>query len=166
MGHRNPQGLYYDRENGFLLETEHGPMGGDEINLIKINEKSEDGPLNYGWPMASYGEHMGGKIKDNNERYKKYPLYKSHEKYGFVEPLKSFVPSIGISEIVKIGTNKYVVASMKDKSIYFFEVMNKKEIINVERIEIFERVRDLKFHKNTLYLFLENSSSIGVIDLR
>ena len=33
MGHRNPQGLYLDKENNFLLETEHGPFGGDEINL-------------------------------------------------------------------------------------------------------------------------------------
>ena len=35
-------------------------------------------------------------------------LYKSHSEYGFIEPLKSFVPSIAISEIVKIGQNKYV----------------------------------------------------------
>ena len=33
MGHRNPQGLYFDKENNFILETEHGPKGGDEINL-------------------------------------------------------------------------------------------------------------------------------------
>ena len=164
MGHRNPQGLYYDRENGFLLETEHGPMGGDEINLIKINEKSEDGPLNYGWPMASSGEHMGGKIKDNNERYKKYPLYKSHSKYGFIEPLKSFTPSIGISEITKIGKNKYVASSMKDQSLYFFELDSSKKIINLERVEVFERVRDLKFKNDKLYLFLEETASIGVID--
>jgi hypothetical protein len=38
MGHRNPQGLYFDKENNFILETEHGPQGGDEINLINIDE--------------------------------------------------------------------------------------------------------------------------------
>ena len=35
MGHRNPQGLFYDSENDILFSTEHGPQGGDEINLIK-----------------------------------------------------------------------------------------------------------------------------------
>jgi len=164
MGHRNPQGLYYDRENSFLLETEHGPMGGDEINLIKINEKNEDGPLNYGWAIVSAGEHYRGKIKDNNEKYKKYPLYKSHSKYGFIEPLKSFTPSIGISEITKIGKNNYVASSMRDKSLYFFELDSSKKIINLERVEVFERVRDLEFKNNKLYLFLEETASIGVID--
>ena len=39
-GHRNPQGLFYDNENDFILSTEHGPLGGDEINLIKLNQKN------------------------------------------------------------------------------------------------------------------------------
>ncbi len=47
-------------------------------------------------------------------------------KYGFIEPLKAYVPSIGISEIVKIGKNRYVHGSMKDKSIYFFELNEQK----------------------------------------
>ena len=80
-----------------------------------------------------------------------------------MEPLKSFVPSIGISEVTKIGNNKFVVSSMKDKSLYFFELDNKKEIQNLERVEVFERVRDLKFHNDKLYLFLEEPASIGVI---
>ena len=163
MGHRNPQGLYYDKKNNFIIETEHGPMGGDEINLIEISKINKEKPLNYGWAIVSAGEHYKGKVKDNKEKYRKYPLYKSHTKYGFVEPLKSFVPSIGISEVTKIGNNKFVVSSMKDKSLYFFELDNKKEIQNLERVEVFERVRDLKFHNDKLYLFLEEPASIGVI---
>ena len=163
MGHRNPQGLYYDKKNNFIIETEHGPMGGDEINLIEISKIDKENPLNYGWAIVSAGEHYKGKIKDNKEKYKKYPLYKSHTKYGFLEPLKSFVPSIGISEVTKIGNNKFVVSSMKDKSLYFFELNNKKEIQNLERVEVFERVRDLKFQNDILYLFLEDTASIGVI---
>ena len=163
MGHRNPQGLYYDKKNDFIIETEHGPMGGDEINLIEISKIDKENPLNYGWAIVSAGEHYKGKIKDNKEKYKKYPLYKSHTKYGFLEPLKSFVPSIGISEVTKIGNNKFVVSSMRDKSLYFFELNNKKEIQNLERVEVFERVRDLKFQNNILYLFLEDTASIGVI---
>ena len=57
-GHRNPQGLYYNKKNKFLLEAEHGPEGGDEINLIEL--KTNKIP-NYGWAISSYGEHYGGK---------------------------------------------------------------------------------------------------------
>jgi hypothetical protein len=164
MGHRNPQGLYFDKENNFILETEHGPQGGDEINLIEVEKIDRAEILNYGWPVVSAGEHYGGKTKKNKKKYEKYPLYKSHSKYGFIEPLKSFVPSIGISEIVKIKKNKYVVSSLKDKSIYFFEINEEHKIINLERLEVFERVRDLKFYKNKLYLFFESTGSIGIIN--
>ena len=165
MGHRNPQGLFFDRENNFILETEHGPQGGDEINLIKISKINKDKIQNYGWAISSAGEHYGGKSERNKTKYEKFPLYKSHSEHGFIEPLKSFVPSIGISEIVKVGKNRYVVSSMKDKSLYFFELNKAKEIINLERVEVFERVRDSRFNNNQLYLFMENTASIGVIKL-
>lgn len=161
MGHRNPQGLYFDKDKNFILETEHGPRGGDEINIIEIDEVSKDEILNYGWPIVSAGEHYD----KTEEKYEKYPLHKSHTKFGFIEPIKSFVPSIGISQIIKIKKNKYVVSSMKDKSLYFFELDNEKKIKNLNRIEVFERVRDLNVKNNKLYLFLEGSASIGVIDL-
>tara|TARA_B110000037_G_scaffold78338_1_gene93474 strand:+ start:196 stop:1614 length:1419 start_codon:yes stop_codon:yes gene_type:complete len=168
MGHRNPQGLYFDKENNIILETEHGPQGGDEINLIELNRANKDEIPNYGWAISSAGEHYGYKIEDNiiqNEKYKKYPLYKSHSKHGFIEPLKSFVPSIGISEIVKIETNRFVVSSFNDKSLYFFELNKQNQIINLDRVEVFERVRDLRFHNNKLFLFMESSASIGLINL-
>ena len=139
--------------------------GVDEINLIEVNQIDKLKTLNYGWPIASYGEHYGGKTDYNKKRYEKYPLYKSHSEYGFIEPLKSFVPSIGISKIVKIKKNKYVLCSLKDHSLYFFELDKAKKIINLDRVEVFERVRDLRFHNNKLYLFLEDTASIGVIDL-
>jgi hypothetical protein len=165
MGNRNPQGLYFDKENNFILETEHGPTGGDEINLIEIEKINNDKIQNYGWAISSAGEHYGGKSEKNKTKYEKYPLYKSHIEHGFIEPLKSFVPSIGISEIVKIGQNKYVVSSMKDKSLYFFELNNQKQIINLNKVEVFERVRDLRFNNNQLFLFMEDTASIGVLNL-
>ena len=166
MGHRNAQGLYFDKENNFLVETEHGPYGGDEINLIDIDEINKGSILNFGWPIASYGEHYGGgkNNKSNDWKYAKYPLFKSHSEHGFIEPLKFFVPSIGISQIVKIK-NQYVLSSLRDKSIYFFELNNQKKIINFERVEVFERVRDLGVKNNKLYLFLEDTASLGVINL-
>ncbi len=165
IGHRNPQGLYFDKENNFVLETEHGPQGGDEINLIEVDKNNENELLNYGWAIVSAGEHYGGKNKANEKKYKKYPLYKSHSKYGFIEPLKSFVPSIGISEITKIGQNKYAVSSLRDKSLYFFKLDEQREIINLDRVKVFERIRDLGFNDNKLYLFMENTASIGVINI-
>ena len=64
-GHRNPQGLFVFNQK--ILSTEHGPKGGDEINLIKINS-------NYGWPIASYGEpynfKLGSKYKFKNSTLK------------------------------------------------------------------------------------------------
>ena len=165
MGHRNPQGLYFDKENNFILETEHGPKGGDEINLIEISKINKDKIQNYGWAISSAGEHYGSKNEVNKIIYEKYPLYKSHIKHGFIEPLKSFVPSIGISEIVKVGKNRYVVSSLKTKSLYFFELNEQKQIINLNRVEVNERVRDLRFDNNQLYLFMEDTASIGVINL-
>ena len=165
MGHRNPQGLYFDKENNLILETEHGPLGGDEINLIEVSQISKDKIQNYGWAISSYGEHYGGKVERNKKKYEKYPLYKSHSEHGFIEPLYSFVPSIAISEIVKIEQDKYVVSSMRDKSLYFFELNKQKKIINLDRVGVFERVRDLRFKNNQLYLFMEDTASIGVINL-
>ena len=54
LGHRNPQGLYYSKKFDFILSTEHGPKGGDEIN---INNKPFLKVKNFGWPISSYGEH-------------------------------------------------------------------------------------------------------------
>ena len=69
MGHRNPQGLIFDKENNFILATEHGPSGGDEINLIKVSNISKDKIQNYGWAISSEGEHYGGKSKINERKY-------------------------------------------------------------------------------------------------
>ena len=184
MGHRNPQGLYYDKENNFILETEHGPLGGDEINLIEIDKINNEKIQNYGWPISSYGEHYpefdkdGWPLKAYSEKYegnkidyKKGPLFKSHSEQGFIEPLLSFVPSISISEIIKIGKNDYVVSSMGaddrvgDRSLYFFEIDHDKKLINLKQVKVFERVRDIKFQDNKLYMFMENTASIGVISL-
>jgi len=155
MGHRNPQGLYYDKKNNFLVETEHGPSGGDEINIIKLSKNLEEN--NYGWPLASYGNHYS---EDK-------PISKSHKSEGFVEPIKYYLPSIGISEIVNIGGNRYVVGSMRDdKAIRFFEINSDNIFIEGIRIPLKERVRDIKFKNNKLFLFLEDTASIGIITLQ
>ena len=101
----------------------------------------------------------------NKKKYKKYPLYKSHSDHGFIEPLKSFQPSIGISEITKISNKSYVVSSLKDRSLYFFEIDENKKITSFERVSLNERIRDLAFKDNKLFLFLEDTASVGIINL-
>jgi aldose sugar dehydrogenase len=54
-GHRNPQGLFVDPGTGWLWEHEHGPQGGDTLNIIRPG-------ANYGWPVASYGQEYGGGV--------------------------------------------------------------------------------------------------------
>lgn len=61
-GNRNPQGLAVDPRTGKVWESEHGPMGGDELNLLVAGR-------NYGWPVATYGrDYSGAKITDVRER--------------------------------------------------------------------------------------------------
>jgi len=52
-----------------------------------------------------------------------------------------------------------------DKSILFFELDSKKKLTNLKAVKLYERVRDLIFHKNSIYLFFEDSPSIGVISM-
>lgn len=76
-GHRNPQGMAYDADNKRLWLIEHGPRGGDEINLL---EKGK----NYGWPVISHGrEYISG-----------LPVGESTHKTGMEQPVKVYIPSI------------------------------------------------------------------------
>jgi len=155
MGHRNPQGLLYNQNKNFLIETEHGPSGGDEINIVEL-----DLPLkknNFGWPLASYGKNYG----DDK------PVSQSHKAGGFQEPIKYFIPSIGISEILNIGGDNYVVGSMSaDRALRFFSLGHNNIYEGEKRISVKERIRDLKFKNGKLFLFLEDTASIGVINLK
>jgi hypothetical protein len=155
MGHRNPQGLLYDSTNNIVLETEHGPQGGDEINLLEMNK-------NYGWPISSYGVHYDGKQRINA------PLHKSHSDYGFEEPLKYWTPGIGISQLTKSIENKneYLISSMKNRSIHILKINPKDNKINNYRIlHIGQRIRDIISvkEKKIYILFLEDPSRIALL---
>ena len=176
-GHRNVQGLKYDHERNIIFFTEHGPMGGDEFN-INFNPNLND-VENYGWPISSYGEHYTKDDKKDKLKYDAAPLYKSHEKYGFIEPIKYYVPSIGISEIEKIPKkfnkefdNDFFISSMGnnqeegDLSIHHIKLNKElKKILKEDIIVIGERIRDLKYIEslNKIILFIENSPGIGVL---
>jgi len=76
-GHRNPQGLFYDKHTRQLWSIEHGPRGGDELNLILAGK-------NYGWPVISYGKEYWGPVKVGEGTHKK----------GMEQPVKIYIPSI------------------------------------------------------------------------
>lgn len=171
VGHRNPQGLHVDLKNNILLSTEHGPRGGDEINLINLQDVANNNILNFGWPISSYGEHYAKKnaiteeqIRKVNLLYKKYPLKNSHEDYGFIEPIHYFTPSIGISEIVGFGSSEYMSSSLGAKKLFFFKLDEKNEIKKYHIENIGERVRDVIFKNNKLIFFLEDTASIAVVN--
>ena len=176
-GHRNPQGLYFYKNINKLFSTEHGPNGGDEINVI--NFVNTDKVPNYGWPISSYGDHYYQ--EKNDVRLELSPLNKSHKKNGFIEPIKYFVPSVGISQIVRVPkkfTNsnnmQFIVGTMGTAkkmregmlSLYFFEYDNSNnKIINEKLIPIKSRVRDIMYlsEHNSVIMFLETNSTIGIL---
>ena len=175
MGHRNVQGLYYDKNKNLIWSSEHGPKGGDEVNLNNLNEKNIEIP-NYGWPISSYGKHYN----DNKSLYEKAPLKKSHIQNGFIEPKKYYVPSIGISEIIKVkekqNTNNYrmLVSSLGYKpfngaqSLILLEFDNNLNLKDEKIFTLGERIRDIIYLKKIdKYLaYLETSSSLTLIDLK
>ena len=81
VGLRNPQGLARDAE-GVLWETEHGPRGGDELNVLEAGG-------NYGWPRVSHGV-----------RYTLRPVGPAGRHDGFASPVFFWTPSIGVSSVV------------------------------------------------------------------
>jgi len=176
MGHRNVQGMFYDKKKDILFSIDHGPQGGDEINLNFSPLKNEN--KNYGWPIASYGEHYGGKIDRNKKKYEKAPLLKSHKKNGFIEPHKFFVPSIAPSDILNLPkkfdknfTNNIYISSLGFKnnngrrSIHTFNLNSNFELENHEIIPLNDRVRDIEYSEkiNSIFLFLEKTASIGIL---
>ena len=161
IGHRNPQGLYYVKDLDLIINTEHGPQGGDEVNINLVDSKNTP---NFGWDISSYGTDYGGKD----------PYKKSHIKYGFIEPFKNYTPSIGISQIAymeeKSNNKKYLyVSSLRASSIYILQTdENITNILNEDRIYFSERrIRDIKFDEKEKIFFLlfDNIPSIGILKL-
>jgi len=134
MGHRNPQGLEIVRDKIFI--TEHGPTGGDEINLIDPQSELK----HYGWPYYVYGFGY-----PNVDKFR-YPHRGIYEK-----PIFYFSPSIATSEIVFYDKdhfprwkNKFILASLKTKSIWLLDYdFTLNRIMSKEQILLKHRIRDI-----------------------
>ena len=90
-GHRNPQGLAFHPDTGALWENEHGPQGGDELNVIERGK-------NYGWPVASYGREYA----PDGSRVSAKPTAE-----GIEDPVLLWIPSIGISGLTFYTGDKF-----------------------------------------------------------
>ena len=89
IGHRNPQSIVQDPATGVIYETEHGPRGGDEVNIIRP-------AANYGWPIATYGiDYSGARISP-------YTQYEGTE-----QPIVNWTPSIGPSGMTLYRGNNF-----------------------------------------------------------
>jgi cytochrome c2 len=132
-GHRNPQGLLVDRK-GQIWETEHGPQGGDELNLL-IDGK------NYGWPLATYGTDYGRTF---------WPLAPTAHNHGrFEEPVHAWVPAVALSDLIEIRGRQFpewdgdlLIGSLRTRALYRVRLVGAR-VVYVEPIVIGQRIRDL-----------------------
>ena len=139
QGHRNPQGIVL-LENKTLLAAEHGPRGGDEINVI--NEGGD-----YGWPFVSYGQPYG------SGDYVRPSITGSHT--GYTEPIEYWVPSIAPTELVQLPKQGWgdwggalVLGTLREEILLFMKINENNEIIESVRVEMNERIRDLEVLSN------------------
>lgn len=148
-GHRNPQGIVVDPDTGLVWSHEHGPRGGDELNLIEAGE-------NYGWPVATQGiDYSGAKITPYTSRP------------GMVDPLIDWSPSIapaGMSQyrgdIFSDWQGDLLVASLVEQSVRRIRLEG-EQVVSDEIIElgIERRLRDVRVGpEGALYVLTDETS--------
>ena len=184
LGHRNPQGLDYSVDFDYLISTDHGPSGGDEVNL-NIDTKNIK---NFGWPISSYGIHysVGASNTDShggdaNRVLKEAPLHKNHIDYGFIEPLIYWNTNPAVSEVKfieeKEDYNEFIVSSLGKYTIrrpnsqhlmHYKNDMKNNRTELIRKINVGERIRDIIYNKNSrrIYFTGESTGVIGFINLR
>ena len=149
-GHRNPQGTSIDPLTGELWVSEHGPRGGDELNLIKPGK-------NYGWPVISYGINYDGTI-----------LTPDKEKEGMEQPVFYWIPSIGpcgmtfvTGERYKNWKNNILLGSLPLKHLERVVLKNNAVIHREQLLEGIGRVRNVVMSPDGyIYLSIETPGKI------
>jgi cytochrome c2 len=133
MGHRNPQGVY-KAADGRVWLTEHGPQGGDELNLLRDN-------ANFGWPDVTYGTDYG---------ITAWPRSKTPGRHDhFQQPAHAWLPSIGVSDVIEIDSKLFPIwrgnllaGSLSTRSLYRV-VTDGDHAVLQEPIAFNKRVRDI-----------------------
>lgn len=152
-GHRNPQGMALHPETGDIWTHEHGPRGGDEINIIKPG-------VNYGWPVITYGINYNGTI-----------ITEEKAKQGMQQPDWVWTPSIAPSAMQFITTDKYpewkghlLVGSLKFAHVVLLELEGSKVISHSKLFEGAGRIRSMATHPNgDLYIGTDGNGIFKVV---
>jgi cytochrome c2 len=148
-GHRNAQGLTVAGD-GRVWSTEHGPEGGDELNLIVKGG-------NYGWPFATYGTEYGGYS---------WPLIGDEGgDAAYVEPFLSWVPGLGVSGLIEVMTPKFdrwrgdlLMCTLRDQSFWRVRIREGR-VVMTERFQFGQRIRDvIQGHDGTLVVWSDDRS--------
>lgn len=134
-GHRNPQGLLFNEETGQLLLNEHGPRGGDELNVIQPG-------LNYGWPEISFGVNYDGTVVGTGNPVRE----------GMVQPLYQYTPSIAPSGMelykgkkIPSWENSLFIGALALRHLNRLVIKNNKVVLEERLLDGFEkRVRVVK----------------------
>lgn len=133
-GHRNQQGILLIGKD--LYTSEHGPRGGDELNII---EKGVD----YGWPAVTYGEPY------SSGDYVRPKETGSHD--GYRKPLTYWVPSVAPTELVQLSGSQWgswagqiVMGTLREESLIFIELLDPKKVGKLTTHPVNERIRDLE----------------------
>lgn len=154
-GHRNPQGLALHPETGKIWEVEHGPKGGDELNILKTG-------TNYGWPLATHGvNYDGSKITDHVS----LP--------GLEDPLRYWVPSISPCGLAFYTGDRFpgwkgsiFTGALSNKALFRIEVNGEKytgeERLVVDRLPY---IRDVRQGPDGLLYLVTESSDGGLYRL-
>ncbi|WP_421713383.1 PQQ-dependent sugar dehydrogenase [Alteromonas abrolhosensis] len=153
VGHRNPQGLVQGN-NGQIFLHEHGPDGGDEVNLLQQG-------ANYGWPVVTLGkDYSGARISP----FKTYP--------GMTDPIVNWTPSIAPSSMLyytdsqyPMLTNSLLVTSLKAKALYVVKAVSNAYTSSRVFDELGERIRDIAIDHNGNILLLTDGENARVIKL-
>lgn len=134
-GHRNPQGLTMDPATGKIWDNEHGPRGGDEINIIVPGK-------NYGWPEITYGINYNGKPMAPGTKT---------AKPGMEQPFHQWTPSIAPSGMIFVTGNKYkgwkgniLSGSLRFKYLNRTVMQNNKVVKEEILFKNIGRVRDVR----------------------
>lgn len=153
-GHRNPQGMITHAETGEIWVHEHGPQGGDEINVVKKG-------ANYGWPVVTYGIN-----------YDSTPITDETAGPEYESPVFYWIPSIAPSGFVQVTSDKYpelqgnlLVGSLKFRYIEHL-VLDGKTVEKREKLlEGIGRVRDLQQGPDgNIYASIEGTGVVRLID--
>lgn len=152
-GHRNPQGMIFNPETNEIWVHEHGPQGGDEINVVKKG-------ANYGWPVVSYGiNYDGSSFTDETSGP------------DFEDPIYQWTPSIAPSGFVFVTSDKYpelkgnlLVGSLKFQYVEHMTLDGKRVTGREKLLEQIGRVRDVvESPDGDIYVSVEGKGIVRII---